>query len=295
MSLLACIEAGGTKFVAAVGTGPEDLVTATFPTEDPAGTVAQVVDFLRAQGSGRLRAAGIASFGPVDLDPQSARFGHITATPKLPWRNFDLKGAVEQALGVPAGFDTDVNAAALSEARWGAAQGLSDFIYLTVGTGIGGGAMVNGRLVHGLMHPEMGHMRVPHDRAADPFQGCCPYHGDCWEGLASGYAMEMRWGVKGHTLPPGHPAWALEAHYLALGLTTLVCTLSPKRIIIGGGVMQQAALFPLVRAELLRLLNGYIQVESLLQGIDAYVVAPGLGNRSGVLGALALAEEAAKL
>lgn len=155
--------------------------------------------------------------------------------------------------------------------------------------------MVNGRLVHGLMHPEMGHMRVPHDRAADPFQGCCPYHGDCWEGLASGYAMEMRWGVKGHTLPPGHPAWALEAHYLALGLTTLVCTLSPKRIIIGGGVMQQAALFPLVRAELLRLLNGYIQVESLLQGIDAYVVAPGLGNRSGVLGALALAEEAAKL
>jgi fructokinase len=294
VSLYGCIEAGGTKFVVGCGSGPDDLEVATFPTGDPIATTTTVINWLRERaGGGRLRSVGIASFGPVDLDPQSPRHGYITATPKLDWRNFDLKGTVERALEVPAGFDTDVNAAALGEARWGAAQGLTDFVYLTIGTGIGGGAMVNGKLLHGLMHPEMGHMRVPHDLAADPFPGCCPYHGDCWEGLASGTAMAMRWNASGQQLPPGHPAWALEARYLALGLTTLVCTLSPRRIIMGGGVMQQAALFPLVRADLLHLLHGYIQVDALLQQIDHYVVPPRLGNRAGVLGALALAEAAA--
>jgi len=207
----------------------------------------------------------------------------------------DFVGTVHKALGLPVGFDTDVNAAALGEARWGAAQGLSDFVYLTIGTGIGGGAIVGGRVLHGLVHPEMGHIRVPHDRERDPFCGCCPFHGDCLEGLASGPAIERRWGVAGINLPAAHPGWQLEAHYLALGLTNWVCTLSPKRILLGGGVMQQAWLFPMIRAELARLLNGYVRARELMEDLDQYVIPPGLGNRAGILGALALAEEAYRL
>jgi fructokinase len=239
-----------------------------------------------------LEAIGIASFGPLDPRPSSPTFGHITSTPKPGWQNFDLAGAVRTALRVPVGFDTDVNGAALGEARWGAARGLTDFIYVTIGTGIGGGAMVNGLLVHGMLHPEMGHVRVPHDLATDPFPGTCPFHHDCLEGLASGPAIEARWGKPGSDLPPEHPAWRLEAHYLALGLSTWVCTLSPQRIVIGGGVMQQMHLFPLARAALARLLNGYIQTRELIDGLDDYVVPPQLGRHAGVLGAIALAERA---
>jgi fructokinase len=235
---------------------------------------------------------GIGSFGPVDLHPESPAYGHITSTPKPGWRNCDLAGVVRRALAVPVGFDTDVNAAALGEARWGAAQGLSDFLYLTVGTGIGGGAIVHGRVLHGLLHPEMGHIRIPHDLAEDPYRGCCPYHGDCLEGLASGPAIAARWGVPASDLPPGHPAWALEAHYLALALVVWVCTLSPKRIVLGGGVMQQSHLFDLIRTELARLLNGYIQVRELSDGLDRFVIPPQLGPRAGILGALVLAEAA---
>src|SRR5690349_773711 len=210
MPLYGGIEAGGTKFVCGVGTAPEDLRITQIPTASPAATVEKAVAFFLQQG--RLDAVGIGSFGPVDLQT-----GYITSTPKQGWRNYDLAGAVRRALDVPLGFDTDVSAAALGEARWGAAQGLSDFLYLTVGTG-GGGAMVHGRLLHGLAHPEMGHIRIPHDRGRDPFPGCCPYHGDCLEGLACGPAIEARWGCPAATLPREHPAWALEAHYLALAL-----------------------------------------------------------------------------
>src|SRR5690349_13907227 len=181
MPLFGGIEAGGTKFVCGVGTAPEDLRIAQIPTASPEATVEKAVAFFLSQG--RLDAVGIGSFGPVDLAT-----GRITSTPKQGWRNYDLAGAVRSALDVPVGFDTDVNAAALGESRWGAAQGLSDFLYLTVGTGIGGGAMVHGRVVHGLAHPEMGHIRIPHDLVKDSFPGCCPYHGDCLEGLASGPA-----------------------------------------------------------------------------------------------------------
>src|SRR5690606_38063985 len=163
-------------------------------------------------------------------------------------------------------FDTDVNAAAIGEATWGAAQGLDTFIYLTIGTGIGGGGLVNGQLMHGLIHPEMGHIRIPHDRDADPFDGICPYHGDCLEGLASGPAITARWGERGETLPADHPAWPLEAHYLALGLVNFICTLSPQRIVLGGGVMQQAQLFPLIRQQVRELLNGYVQAPEILEG-----------------------------
>jgi fructokinase len=199
MPLWGGIEAGGTKTVCAIGTGPEDLrAEVRFPTTTPAETIQQVIQFFREQAREEpLAAVGIASFGPLDLDPQSPRFGYITSTPKPGWACTDLAESVGQSLGTPVGFDTDVNAAALGEHQWGAARGLDDFVYLTVGTGIGGGAMVNGRLTHGLSHPEMGHIRIPHDRALDPFEGSCPYHGDCLEGLASGPALEARWGQPG--------------------------------------------------------------------------------------------------
>jgi fructokinase len=232
---------------------------------------------------------GIGSFGPVDPDPGSPTYGQITTTPKPGWQNVDMLGRIRSALGVPVAFDTDVNAAAFGEHRWGAAQGLDTFVYITVGTGIGGGAMVEGSLLHGLVHPEMGHFRIPHDTERDPFPGTCPFHGDCWEGLAAGPAIEERWGERGEDLPEGHPAWALEAHYLAQGLTAIVCILSPQRIILGGGVMSRLLLFPMVHSELQDLLGGYIDDPAIIEAIDETVVPPGLGDRAGVLGAIALA------
>jgi fructokinase len=290
--LLAGIEAGGTKFVCAVGTGPDDVrAEVVLPTTSPEDTLRQVVGFLRAQSAaqGPFASAGVASFGPVDLDPSSPTYGFITTTPKAGWAYTDMLGPIRNALGVPVQFDTDVNAAALGEGRWGAARGFDTFVYLTVGTGIGGGGLVHGRRMRGLVHPEMGHLRVPHDRAADPFPGSCPYHGDCLEGLASGPAMNARWGQPAETLPDDHPAWELEARYLALAVNDLVCTLSPQRIILGGGVMERRLLFPLLRQNVLALLNGYVRSEALLSQVDRYIVPPALGTRTGVLGALALA------
>lgn len=251
-----------------------------------------VIRFLRETGGRNLHAVGIGSFGPVDLNPGSPTYGHITSTPKAGWANFDLAGTVRQELSVPVGFDTDVNAAILGEARWGAAQGLSDAVYLTIGTGVGGGALVHGRVVHGMVHPEMGHLRIPHDLGKDPFPGICPFHGDCLEGLACGPAMQARWSAPAGTLPAEHPAWPLEARYLALGLVNLTVTLSPKRILLGGGVMQQPHLFELIRKEFIQLLNGYVQHPNILERVDEYIVPPLLGSQAGVLGSLVLAESA---
>src|SRR5947207_12330074 len=198
--MFGAIEAGGTKFVCGIGTGPDDLKTIQFPTSSPQATLAIAIEFLRGQSRGELRAVGIGSFGPIDLHSTSLTFGYVTSTPKAGWQNYNLAGTVRDALAVPVGFDTDVDAAALGEARWGAAQDLSDSLYLTIGTGIGGGAIINGRVLHGLVHPEMGHIRVPHDRERDPFCGCCPFHGDCLEGLASGRAIEGRRGRAGGNL-----------------------------------------------------------------------------------------------
>ena len=292
MTLYGGIEAGGTKFVCAVGTGPDDLRMKQFPTTTPDETFARAIAFFKELGA--LAAIGIGSFGPVDPDPASKTFGYITTTPKPGWAHVDFAGAIRRALRVPVGFDTDVNAAALGERRWGAAREIDNFIYLTIGTGIGGGAMVNGELLHGLVHPEMGHMRIPHDRAADPFDGWCPFHGDCFEGLAAGPAIEKRWRRRGEDLPVDHPAWELEARYIAHAVANLVCALSPQRIIVGGGVMQQAQLLPMVRRQVRELLNGYIHSPAILERIDEYVVAPGLGRQAGVLGAIALAERAAE-
>ncbi len=284
------IEAGGTKFVVAVGTGPQDLAAQErFPTTTPEETIERAIAFFREYGKG-LEAVGIASFGPVDLHPASPTYGHITTTPKAGWADTDFAGRVARALGVPVGFDTDVNAAALAEYQWGAAQGLDTFIYLTIGTGIGGGGMANGALLHGLLHPEMGHLRIPHDRGRDPFPGACPYHGDCFEGLASGTAIRERWGRPAEELPPDHPGWALEAEYLALGLVNLICTLSPQRIILGGGVMQNQALFPQVRQRVAELLAGYLAHPAITETIASYIIPPALGERAGILGAIALAQ-----
>lgn len=298
MALYGGIEAGGTKFVCAIGTGPNDIRAETrFSTTNvPADAINQAIAFFKAnQGNEPLTAIGVASFGPLDPDLRSRTFGYVTTTPKPGWAHTDFVGPLRQAFGVPVGFDTDVNGAALSEHRWGAAQGLDTFVYLTIGTGLGGGGMVNGKLVHGLMHPEMGHMLIPHNWDADPYAGFCPYHGDCWEGLAAGPALEGRWQTRAENLAPEHPAWELEAHYLALGLMNIICTLSPQRIIMGGGVMDQQQLFPLIHNSVYAMLNGYIQSTELLENMDNYIVPPGLGSRAGVLGAIALAQDAAQM
>jgi fructokinase len=292
--LVGGIEAGGTKFVCAVGTGPDDLRAETrIATTTPEATIGEAIEFFRAQRDklGSLVAVGIASFGPIDPDPASAKSGYITSTPKPGWANTDFGGAVARALRVPVGFDTDVNVAALGEWRWGAGQGLEDLIYLTIGTGIGGGGLMGGKLMHGLIHPEMGHIRIPHDMAADPYPGHCPFHGDCLEGLACGPAMAERWKEAADSWPDDHPGWRLEAHYLSLALVNFICILSPKRIILGGGVMSHAPLFPMIRREVVELLNAYVQSPAILDHVDTYIVPPGLGNRSGVLGAFALAEQ----
>jgi fructokinase len=289
------IEGGGTKFVCAVGSGPEDIrAEERFPTITPAETVGRAIDFFRAQEKvhGKLAAVGIATFGPVDLHRHSPTWGYITSTPKPGWALANFAQAVRDALGVPVGFDTDVNGAALGEGKWGAARGLDTYLYWTIGTGIGGGGVVGGRLIHGVLHPEFGHMRLPHDFNADPFPGSCPFHGDCLEGLANGPAMEKRWGARAETLPPDHPAWALEAEYLALAQVNLICVLSPQRIIMGGGVMSQAQLLPLIRRRVQELLNGYLRFPEVLNDIDNYIVPPALGARAGVLGAIALAMQA---
>jgi fructokinase len=293
--LVGAVEAGGTKFVCAVGTAPDDVrAQARFATTTPAATIARAVTFFTEQAArAPLAALGVAGFGPLDLDPRSPTFGFVTTTPKAGWRHVDLVGPLRRALGVAVAVDTDVNAAALAEHRWGAGRDLATLVYVTVGTGIGGGVVVNGRPLHGLVHPEMGHVRLPRDPGRDPFAGICPAHGDCWEGLATGPAIAARWGAPPETLPDDHPAWALEAHYLALGLVNVILVLSPERIVLGGGVMARAGLFPMIRAEVAALLAGYVASPALGRDLDRYIVPPALGERAGFLGALALAQTAA--
>jgi fructokinase len=295
MAVYGGIEAGGTKFVCAVGSGPDDIhAEVRFATSTPEASLSQAITFFRDYTRGdALSAIGVAAFGPLDPDPNSPTYGYITTTPKPGWAQTNIVEPLRQALGLPVGFDTDVNGAALGEHRWGAAQGLDTFVYLTIGTGLGGGGLVNGKLIHGLMHPEMGHMIVPHNWDADPYAGYCPYHGDCWEGLAAGPALEGRWQTRAENLPVNHPAWELEAHYLALGLVNIICTLSPQRIILGGGVMEQTQLFPLIHNGVYTMLNGYIQSAQIIEEMDSYIVPAALGGRAGVLGAIALAEAAA--
>jgi fructokinase len=282
------VEAGGTKWVCATGTGPDDVqALVMFPTTDPRETIGRAADFFASNGT--LAAIGLGSFGPIDVKRSSPTWGRITTTPKPGWADTDVVAALTDALDLPLAFDTDVNAAALGEHRWGAGAGLDTFCYITVGTGIGGGVMANGKLLHGLIHPEFGHMRIPHDRTADPFEGVCPYHGDCFEGLASGDAIRRRWGKRPEELAGDERVWQLEADYVALGLLNVICTISPQRIVIGGGVMNERSLLPLVRRRVTELAAGYFGAAEIVDRIDDYLVAPALGDRAGVLGAFELA------
>jgi len=275
--VFAGIELGGTKTVCAVGTGPGRVeARAEFATQDPEPTLREIAAFLSRHKFDRV---GVAAFGPVDLRATSTTFGHILNTPKQPWRGFDVVGALRAALKTEIRIDTDVGGAALGELTWGAARGLQTFLYVTVGTGIGGAAFVNGRPLRGLLHPEMGHLRIPRD-ADDRFTGSCPSHVDCLEGLAAGHSMAQRWGASPATLAPDHPAWALETRYLATAVVNWLLTLSPERIILGGGIMEKISLDAL-RGQVQALLNGYCDAPEL--------VRPALGRNAGVLGAIALA------
>ena len=285
------IETGGTKFVCAIGTTPDNLIKTQFATTSPDESIGKAIDFFKNNSlQNQLSAIGIASFGPLDLDRNSTTYGYITTTPKHPWSNINIVQKIRNQLNVPVSIDTDVNGAALGEQVWGAARGLDTFIYLTVGTGIGGGGMVNGGLMHGLLHPEMGHIHIPHDWQKDPYEGCCPFHGDCLEGLASGKAMELRWRQSPEKLPSDHPGWELEAEYLASAINNYICTMSPQRIIIGGGLMKNPNLMPAVNRRVVENLKGYIRSEAIIKGIDRYIVAPALGDMAGVIGALELAK-----
>jgi len=283
------IETGGSKWQCAVGSGPHDVRAAeTIQTTTPAETIGRAVAFFEREGP--VEAIGIGSFGPIDQKLSSPTWGHITNTPKPGWAHTDVGRLIQRRLSVPVAFDTDVNAAALGEHRWGACRGLDTFCYITVGTGIGGGGMAGGKLLHGLLHPEFGHMRIPHDRVADPFDGVCPYHGDCWEGLASGLAIEARWGRPAASLDGDQAVWELEARYLALGLVSVMCVLSPERIVVGGGVAHHDGLLNLVRRDVLALMNGYLEATAVRDDIADYITLPQLGMRAGVLGAIALAQ-----
>jgi fructokinase len=293
MHTYGAIEGGGTKFVCLIATDPENILAEIrIPTTSPNETLQKVIDFFsngQKQFQLSLSTIGCASFGPVDLDPHSPHYGYITSTPKPGWKNTSVSPHISNALNIPVAFETDVNAAAIGEGTWGAGVSLTDFVYFTIGTGIGAGMIVASKPIHGLVHPEIGHIFLPHDLTRDPFPGCCPFHGDCFEGLACGPAILKRWGTLAENLPADHPAWELEANYIALALVNIICTLSPQRIILGGGVMQQSHLFPLIRQKLTDYLNGYVQSPAILNHMDQYIVPPALSGRAGVLGALALA------
>jgi fructokinase len=293
--LLAGVELGGTKCICVLGTGPLDIrAQERLPTSDPATTLARIEEVLSRwiEAHGRFGALGLASFGPLDLNRRSATYGSITATTKPGWSNTRIAGRFAERFGVPVGIDTDVNGAALGEGRWGAAQGLENFAYVTVGTGVGVGLIVDGKPIFGCSHTEMGHIRIVR-LPGDTWPGHCSFHGDCVEGLASGPAIHARVGASAETLPDDHPVWPTVTHAITQLLHTMVVTTAPERIILGGGVVASGeALFARIRAALAKSLNGYVKVSALEGGLDAYVVAPALGGLSGALGALVLGEAA---
>lgn len=277
-----------------VAGGPEEIVDEIrFMTTTPEETLNRAIQFFRPfVDSGQIKTIGVGSFGPLDLDPASPTYGFITATPKPRWSNVDVLGRLRRMLDVDIHLDTDVNVAALGEYMWGASRGQDPSLYLTIGTGIGGGYIKDGRPLIGMLAPEMGHIRIPHNFERDPFHGTCPFHDDCFEGLASGPAIEARLGQPGARVPESDPFWDIEAEYIASALVNYILTLSPKKIILGGGVMQRGFLFPRVRARVIDLLNGYVGSRAILEQIGDYIVPPGLASQSGSLGAIALAMQA---
>lgn len=292
------IEAGGTKFVCVIGTDPDNILfEKRFPTTSPDETIQTTIDFFNKTKNEfgiEITSIGLGCFGPVDLNINSKKYGYITTTPKPGWGDTDIISPIKNALKLPVIFDTDVNAAAIGEGKWGAGVNLENFVYFTIGTGIGAGAIINHQPVHGLIHPEMGHILLVKN-PLDNYKGKCPYHANCFEGFASGPAIEERWGKPADSIPLSHPAWDLEADYIAQALSNIICTISPQKIILGGGVMQQSHLFQKIRNKTKDYLNGYIPAKIILENIDEYIVPPKLGNQAGMLGAIAMAQTIMKV
>ena len=284
------LEVGGTKMVCALGTEDGTIKEQiSIPTGNPDETISEILKYFKDKG---IAALGVASFGPVDLDRESPTYGYITTTPKPGWGNYDLVGTIRNALNVPVGFDTDVNGSLLGEVTYGDSKDLSDVVYITVGTGIGGGVITNGNLIHGMLHPELGHMLM-RVHPSDKYSGKCPYHKNCLEGMASGPAVEERWGKRGEELSGCSEVWELEAYYLGQAVVNLILTLSPKRIILGGGVMHQEQLFAMIRKEVKQQLNGYVRT-ALLEDMDNYIVPASLNDDQGIMGCIKLAVDALK-
>jgi fructokinase len=262
----------------------EILEQKSIPTTTPEETMPAILEYFKDK---EIASIGIACFGPIDLNKNSETYGYITSTPKIPWRNYNIVGAVKDALKIPVGFDTDVNGSLLGEVTWGCAKGLTDAVYFTIGTGVGAGIMTNGKMLHGMLHPEAGHVKmVP--RSGDTYKGKCPYHGTCFEGMAAGPAIEERWGAKAVQLADREEVWDLESYYIAQALMGIVLTLSPQKIILGGGVMHQKQLFSMIREKMLKELNGYIQAKELTD-IDNYIVPASLNDDQGIMGCIKLA------
>ncbi|WP_312094808.1 ROK family protein [Niallia sp.] len=288
MSLYGAIEAGGTKFVCAVGDAKGNIKERiSIPTTTPEETMPEVIAFFKRFP---IEAIGIGSFGPIDVDKNSPTYGNITTTPKLAWKDYPLLKAIEDEFSVPTGFNTDVNVAALGEAKLGAAKGVDNCLYITIGTGIGAGAYINEELLQGLTHPEMGHILVRR-HPEDTYKGRCPYHADCLEGLAAGPAIEERWGEKAIRLSDKEKVWEMEGYYIAQALMQYILILSPKKIILGGGVMNQEHVLTHVYRHLSELLNGYVSYPEVKDKMNEYIVRPGLGDNAGITGGLLLAEK----
>ena len=289
MKYYGSLEAGGTKMVCAIGDEQGNILERiSIPTLEPEKTMPAIIDFFKNKN---ISALGIGCFGPVDLDRKSATYGYITTTPKLPWKNYDIVGVCEKELGVPVGFDTDVNVSALGEATWGCTKDLSNSIYITVGTGIGVGVIIDRKPYHGMLHPEGGHIFLAR-HPQDPMEkGVCPYHELCLEGLASGPAIAARWGKPGAELADRKEVWELEAYYLAQAICSYIMILSPERIIVGGGVSHQEQMMPMIRKEVERQMGGYIQAKGM-KDLDHYIVLPSLNDNQGIMGGLKLAMDA---
>lgn len=292
--LLGGIELGGTKIVCALGNASGKIAKKVIiPTRTPKETIPQIIDFFKK--SPQLQALGVACFGPLELNKSSPKYGYITATTKPSWEHFNLLGSIQESIKVPIGFDTDVNGAVLGEYLWGEGKGLDNIVYWTIGTGIGAGCIVDGKIVHGMKHPEMGHWFIPHDKQIDPFVGVCTYHQECLEGLASGTSMKKRWNLdKATDLPQDHFGWDLEARYLAYGMVNCILAISPEKIIIGGGVMKHQGLLTKIRKYTQDFLNYFIQNETILKEIENFIVPPKLGDDAGISGSFALADRAIK-
>lgn len=285
---IGALEAGGTKMVLAVGDENGNIFEQTsIKTETPEITMPKMIEYFAGKN---IDALGIGCFGPICPDKTSDKYGYITSTPKLAWANYDIVGAFKKALNVPIGFDTDVNGSCLGEATFGCAKGLSNVVYLTIGTGIGAGIMVERNLLHGNLHPEAGHI-ILRRHPEDKYEGKCPYHKDCFEGLAAGPAIEARWGKKGIELADDMKVWEMEGYYIAQALTTYILTLAPSKIILGGGVMHQPQLFGIIRKNVTEMLNGYLDTAEL-KDMDNYIVPAGLNDNQGIIGCLVLGRNA---